>query len=538
MSKEQLDAETRGEIEDKVAEIQAMEEGPEKEAAKSIVHEVIVDLMQDYDAPIDPKGPLDYGVEAATRAMDFGSGLVRTGALAQPSYYARLLKDMATHGMSMDTLRKFAEKSGKEHTTPFHDMVRAVQGGAPDTDEHLARQGIPEGRYSELLPEAFSKDGEGMTLQRGGWADRTARGTVGMLGDIALSATPLAKEGGALETLLGKSRGANAARAVMDPSTVAFELAGKKYYGSAFGDEAGPAAAEIAYREGVKAPLTRKGLIAKLDEMIEGRRRIRSEIAARADEDTRKAMGIKYPKQPPLIDRADYYVPGVDEIEQARGTAGKSGAADHVSVEFDQNTPRDRRFVGVEQAVEDQRGLQERARAAGRFDPPGSSGGASSGELAARQKIRKQAYGRASQAAADEAEKTLDLIRPGEGAEFRKHGREASTLITSAQDVGAPQSAWNFLTPGKVLPTLTAPIGYLMMSQGGANTLPALLTAAGAAALTSTPAKIAGGYALRKGAPLLGTAVRQGLLQSYGDRLNSETDWAQMLKSLQPRKEK
>lgn len=72
-----------------------------------------------------------------------------------------------------------------------------VEGQKRDFTQVMERAGVGElGKLSDILP-IFNDTGEGPALQRGGWADITGRGVVGLAADIALDPTTYLTAGGA-----------------------------------------------------------------------------------------------------------------------------------------------------------------------------------------------------------------------------------------------------------------------------------------------------------------------------------------------------
>ena len=81
--------------------------------------------------------------------------------------------------------------SGKEITAPgTFAKVAKGEAFAPSSADILERLGVEAGpALSEALPGLYSETGEGLALQKGGWADPTARGAAGLALDIATDPT-------------------------------------------------------------------------------------------------------------------------------------------------------------------------------------------------------------------------------------------------------------------------------------------------------------------------------------------------------------
>jgi len=121
---------------------------------------------------------------------------------ADPKEIARMREEL-TPGMGMKILEKGGRvldylgglargtiAGGIEAATGREDLVDiedVLKGQAPTTAEVARKLGVPEGgSLSGLIPGMYSETGEGLPLQKGGWADPTLRGTGGFVGDVAL----------------------------------------------------------------------------------------------------------------------------------------------------------------------------------------------------------------------------------------------------------------------------------------------------------------------------------------------------------------
>lgn len=88
-------------------------------------------------------------------------------------------------GLARGTLGGIATSlAGKE--APKEAVARTITGDAPTSAEYLKALGVPEGgKLSDVLPQLFSKSGEGLPLQEGGILDITPRGVAGFALDVA-----------------------------------------------------------------------------------------------------------------------------------------------------------------------------------------------------------------------------------------------------------------------------------------------------------------------------------------------------------------
>lgn len=133
-----------------------------------------------------PPAPEEPGLlEKAGRALNFAGGAVRGGI------------------------------AGAIEPLIGKDIVSAEEvksGTVPGASDIMARAGVPEGySLSDILPQIYTQDGDGLALQKGGMFDPTARGAVGLAADIVtdpttylaapLKAAQLAKAG----TSMGKA---------------------------------------------------------------------------------------------------------------------------------------------------------------------------------------------------------------------------------------------------------------------------------------------------------------------------------------------
>lgn len=163
-------------------------------------------VEQPTDEPMTAKKAAMAGLDYLGRGLDYAGGLARTGLARSPQ-------------------AMLAQKLAGLNITSQDDLARAIKGQAPKTEEYLTRAGVPEGlKASDIVPSAYSQTGEEWTkLQKGGWADPSARGVAGFVGDVATD--PLTY------LSLGTT---GAAKTAMNPAAKALEKAGEKLYKSGF----------------------------------------------------------------------------------------------------------------------------------------------------------------------------------------------------------------------------------------------------------------------------------------------------------------
>lgn len=144
------------------------------------------------------------------QALDYGGGIVRTG-----------IGEAMGAASGNDVVRD-------------GDWSKAFKGEAPSSAELLDRAGVPQGgQLSDVLPSAYSETGDGLALQKGGWADPTARGAAGLAMDITTD--PLTYLSGGL-SVASKAKDAgkvvSAANKVVNPASNLMERLGKDIYKS------------------------------------------------------------------------------------------------------------------------------------------------------------------------------------------------------------------------------------------------------------------------------------------------------------------
>lgn len=154
--------------------------------------------------------------------MDQDPGGLKEAALTGVDYLGRGL-DYAGGGARTAAAQLAQLFTDKQITKP-EDLMMAVKGKAPTTDEYLKRAGVPEGAsLSDAFPGMYSQTGEGLPLQKGGALDPTVRGAAGFVGDVALDPLTYLTLGGS-----------GAAKTALNPTAKAIEKAGEKLYKSGF----------------------------------------------------------------------------------------------------------------------------------------------------------------------------------------------------------------------------------------------------------------------------------------------------------------
>lgn len=104
------------------------------------------------------------------------------------------------------------------------EWKEAFKGNAPNSATIMERAGVPSGAsLSELAPSMYSETGDGLPLQKGGWADPDARDAAGLAADIATDPLTYATFGA---SALGKAGKA------LKPVSNTLESTGKSIYKS------------------------------------------------------------------------------------------------------------------------------------------------------------------------------------------------------------------------------------------------------------------------------------------------------------------
>lgn len=118
-------------------------------------------------------GVIGTGVDYALRGLDYLAGGGRTAVAA--------LGDLLT----------------EKNITSVEDWEKALKGKATPSSEFMKRADIPEGgSLSDVLPGIYNESGAGLKLQKGGWADPTARGAAGFALDTLSDPLTYATGGG------------------------------------------------------------------------------------------------------------------------------------------------------------------------------------------------------------------------------------------------------------------------------------------------------------------------------------------------------
>lgn len=151
----------------------------------------------------------DRGAQAldvAGKVLGYAGGLSRTALANSPG------------AILMEKL------TGLQISNP-KDLKRALKGEAPTGAEYLERAGVPQGpSLSDVVPSAYSPSGEEwLKLQKGGWADPSARGAAGLAIDTVTD--PLSY------VSLGAS---GAAKGALNPISKGIEKGGEALYKSGF----------------------------------------------------------------------------------------------------------------------------------------------------------------------------------------------------------------------------------------------------------------------------------------------------------------
>lgn len=86
--------------------------------------------------------------------------------------------------------------------------IGPIKGQKEGFSEVMEQAGVGElGKLSDVVPFLFNETGEGAAFQRGGWADPTGRGALGLVGDIALDPTTYLTAGGKTASRFLTSKG-------------------------------------------------------------------------------------------------------------------------------------------------------------------------------------------------------------------------------------------------------------------------------------------------------------------------------------------
>ena len=113
------------------------------------------------DTPVEEKSFGQKALETAGKVADYTSGLGRTALAGAVDIGAGIA------GKDADLY-----KAG--------DWSKAIKGEAPTGNEILQRAGMEQGAaLSDVAPALYNETGEGLALQKGGWADPTGRGVAG-----------------------------------------------------------------------------------------------------------------------------------------------------------------------------------------------------------------------------------------------------------------------------------------------------------------------------------------------------------------------
>ena len=132
-----------------------------------------------------------------------GAGRTVIDLLSRPSYAAAgAAEELFTdRGGGVGAAFK---RAGRELGSGIGDIKGDKEGFA----QVMEQSGVGElGKLSDVLPFLYNDTGEGAAFQRGGWADPTGRGTVGLGLDIALDPTTYLTAGGRVASRFATAKG-------------------------------------------------------------------------------------------------------------------------------------------------------------------------------------------------------------------------------------------------------------------------------------------------------------------------------------------
>lgn len=123
--------------------------------------------------------------------------------LSRPSYAAAgAAKELLTDRGG--GLGAAASRVGRE----LFSGIGSIKGDKEGFAQVMEQSGVGElGKLSDVLPFLYNDTGEGAAFQRGGWADPTGRGTVGLGLDIALDPTTYLTAGGKAASRFATAKG-------------------------------------------------------------------------------------------------------------------------------------------------------------------------------------------------------------------------------------------------------------------------------------------------------------------------------------------
>lgn len=314
------------------------------------------------------------------RALDYGSGVVRSAALGVPT-------------SAIDAV------AGTELAPP-NLLSRTLRGEAPQTAEYLDRAGVPAG-----IP----------------------RSVAGFAGDVVLSPGGIRAVTGAAAPA---GRAARALYTAADPLDSLAALLGKKAYKSAFKDldaAVGPgvkAPSDVALERGVKA-LSKTGRDAKLQATLDALRTGREEtIRPFLDE---------------IVPRATIETPTTQAADKVIATYGMRAPGEQAKAEILGKLQELGGDVAPIRKVEEVRKFAgEAAQAAGKA----ANSPLSSEEVRQLSKARQVIYGAQEKAARDAAEGAIEFGLDGAARkEYARAGKDMQSLLTALPESTAGKEA-------------------------------------------------------------------------------------------------
>jgi hypothetical protein len=218
----------------------------------------IENRLKELEAPPEESGP---GIgEMAMRGLNYTGGLGR--ALVAGALEPIVGKDLVS-------------------------AKQALKGTVPSSAEIMEKAGIPNKSLSDVIPQMYSDTGEGLALEKGGFLDPTARGTVGFGLDIAADPAtylvPYLKGAQVLGTASKAAKAARLGEILLNPIGESVGAVGKgvtkaggELYKSAF--EKADRALATRYGKGSIADLLKaRGFRGSMDKAVEAVKQINEE---------------------------------------------------------------------------------------------------------------------------------------------------------------------------------------------------------------------------------------------------------------------
>ena len=436
---------------------------PEQYRAKyeQALKDIHAAYVEQYDAPAEKsiKG-LDEIVDTALEVIDYGAGIVRTGAA--------------------EAGQRLAGRSDVVNSQDWKDAFNpADEKPAPTMNEFFKRGGVPEGPSLSQGPLApfFAEPGKEDTPWyrpvKGGKLDWTARGTAAGLLDMAASPSGIrkalrgeARREAALKGMKSHEVAAflkaeadrQAAKGslrkimegvvpgVLDPAGELAEHLGKGYYRSAFREADQNAAIHGGkYAERPSDVLMRHGVAGTADSVAKQARELRALLArqnAKIVEHADQKMPIVRVDTQELLDPAVKHL--VKEADQMGRTAGAQGAAVQL---YDELAPHmDKSTLGLPEVDRLVNTYQTKARSQGAYDksPLKMSRAQKAGENTVKSEVLGSTYQKIAESGRKQLEGALDDIERGAGGELYRNNREIGALIGAEPflDDAARFNAW------------------------------------------------------------------------------------------------